>query len=230
MGKRQNLTVRVYGHILQQILQYQFVAGQRLIFVDLAKQFKVSRTPVHNALSILARQGYLDQIPNKGYTVHSFTLREIGELIEWKQTLEKGLMRQLRKASAKQLREILRCKMIFDTAAMDTLYRPLTSHDLDFHLAIAAVFDNGPAVELYRETLQKLTMAAVNPDVHRPALHIISKEHNDIFTAIRLKDTEHLVHLAVSHQPLILKREEPKTRKRTHHPLPQQLLHATVPN
>ncbi len=58
------------------MLNYEIVPGQRLVFIDLAKQLNVSRTPVNNALSILAQQGYLDFVPNQGYSVHKLTQKE----------------------------------------------------------------------------------------------------------------------------------------------------------
>ena len=69
MKKSKNLTLKVYNRIMKLMLDYEIVPGQRLVFVDLANQLKVSRTPVNNALSILAQEGYLDFVPNQGYSV-----------------------------------------------------------------------------------------------------------------------------------------------------------------
>ena len=76
MKKYSNLTLKVYHRIIELMLNYEIVPGQRLVFIDLAKQLGVSRTPVNNALSILAQEGYLDFVPNQGYSVHKLTRKE----------------------------------------------------------------------------------------------------------------------------------------------------------
>ena len=70
------------------MFNYDIVPGQRLVFADLAKELNVSRTPVNNALSILAKEGYLDFVPNQGYSVHKLTLEEAKGLYEIKLIFE----------------------------------------------------------------------------------------------------------------------------------------------
>ncbi len=78
----ENLTISVYKSIRKMMLNYEIVPGQRLVFVDLAKQLGVSRTPVNIALSILAKEGFFDFVPNQGYTVHKITREEAEGLYE----------------------------------------------------------------------------------------------------------------------------------------------------
>ncbi|MFV0436346.1 MAG: GntR family transcriptional regulator [Desulfopila sp.] len=212
MTKRKNLTAKTYQLILKQLLQRRMVAGQRLIFVDLARQFGVSRTPVQNALSILERQGYVDLEPHKGYSVHAFSRQEIGDFVDLKQTMEEAFLPHIGKASASQLQGILRAKTAFETAAMAKSYRLLSGLDLDFHLAIAAIFDNGPALAVYREALQKLAIAALGAEGDRPAAHLALREHSDIYEAIAINDLGRATWLAAKHLPLTIKAEIPLTR------------------
>ena len=92
MKKHSNLTLKVYQQIIELMLNYEIVPGQRLVFIDLAKQLGVSRTPVNNALSILAQEGYLDFVPNQGYSVHKLTLKEAENLFEIREILEVGFL------------------------------------------------------------------------------------------------------------------------------------------
>ena len=73
------------------MLDYEIVPGQRLVFVDLANQLKVSRTPVNNALSILAQEGYLDFVPNQGYSVRRLSQKDAEELYQIREVLEVGI-------------------------------------------------------------------------------------------------------------------------------------------
>ncbi|KAB2840081.1 GntR family transcriptional regulator, partial [bacterium] len=92
MKKYSNLTLKVYHRIIELMLNYEIVPGQRLVFIDLAKQLGVSRTPVNNALSILAQEGYLDFVPNQGYSVHKLTRKEAENLYEFREVLEVGFL------------------------------------------------------------------------------------------------------------------------------------------
>jgi DNA-binding GntR family transcriptional regulator len=94
MSKYVNLAEKVYHLILESMVDGEITPGQKLTFVDLAKQFTVSRTPVNNALSLLAQDGYLDFAPNRGHTVHKLTTKEAKHLRGIQEVLEVGFIDQ----------------------------------------------------------------------------------------------------------------------------------------
>src|SRR4030042_854074 len=99
-----NLTQMAYRKIKEMMLNYDIVPGQRLIFVDLAARLGVSRTPVNNALSILANEGFLDFVPNRGYTVHQITPEEGNALYQIREIIELGAVGlALRKVNSHKL-------------------------------------------------------------------------------------------------------------------------------
>ena len=61
----------------EQLLQGEFAPHSRLQEIALAERMGVSRTPIREALSILARDGLLEYAPNRGYTVRQFSLEDI---------------------------------------------------------------------------------------------------------------------------------------------------------
>ena len=61
----------------EQLLQGEFPPNARLQEIALAERMGVSRTPIREALSVLARDGLLDYAPNRGYTVRHFSLDDI---------------------------------------------------------------------------------------------------------------------------------------------------------
>ncbi len=112
MKKYSNLTLKVYYRIIELMLHYEIVPGQRLVFIDLAKQLGVSRTSVNNALSILTQEGYLDFVPNQGYSVHKLTRKEAENLYEFREVLEAGFlgkaMRNMNKKNSGTLKNVKR--------------------------------------------------------------------------------------------------------------------------
>jgi GntR family transcriptional regulator of vanillate catabolism len=70
------------------LLKGTFPAGARLTELSLVPQLGVSRTPVRHALSRLAHEGLLEELPRGGFRVRSFTVDEIWNAIELRGILE----------------------------------------------------------------------------------------------------------------------------------------------
>jgi DNA-binding GntR family transcriptional regulator len=223
MRQRQNLTVKVYRHLLDRLLNSQLVAGQRLVFADLARDFKVSRTPVSNALSILASQGYLDLYPNRGYLVHSYSNNEIHDLLELKSILEFSLLgKAVIRAEERDLEQLQRCQLNGSNALANNRIRCYARYDVEFHVTILDLAGCHSGTEMYREVMQKLAVAAVNQDHPFPPQDALEQDHEEILAAIRHKDVNLTIQRSCQHQPLRL-RQKPAQRcspKDRTYPLP----------
>jgi GntR family transcriptional regulator, vanillate catabolism transcriptional regulator len=79
---------RVIVRIREMILHAQLVPGQRVREVELASSLGVSRTPVREALPILAQEGLLTQLDTRGFVVREFTPQEIMDAIDVRGVLE----------------------------------------------------------------------------------------------------------------------------------------------
>lgn len=83
-GKNSRVIVRIREMILHGVL----VPGQRVREVELAGTLGVSRTPVREALPILAQEGMLTQLDTRGFVVREFTPQEIMDAIDVRGVLE----------------------------------------------------------------------------------------------------------------------------------------------
>ena len=72
----------VFHGIVQGLSQQRFVPGQRLVEVDLAAQFGVSRNSVREALQRLAAQGLVDLFRNKGAAIRTLSPQETLEVLD----------------------------------------------------------------------------------------------------------------------------------------------------
>lgn len=70
-------SLNVTETLREQLLQGEFAPNTRLQEIALAERMGVSRTPIREALSVLARDGLLEYAPNRGYTVREFSLADI---------------------------------------------------------------------------------------------------------------------------------------------------------
>lgn len=78
----------VIRRIREGIADGQYPGGSRLNEVDVASQLGVSRTPVRNALSVIAAEGLLEYTPNAGYTVRRFSVDDIERIFRVRTELE----------------------------------------------------------------------------------------------------------------------------------------------
>lgn len=69
------------------IIEGRLQPGDDLNSVDLAKRFKVSRTPVREALFTLSREGLVDWSPRRRPRVASVSLRDVRELYQLRAVL-----------------------------------------------------------------------------------------------------------------------------------------------
>jgi len=98
---REPLRDPVRGHILDHIINGRFVPGSRLNLAGLADEFGVSPTPIREALTQLSHEGFIREIPNRGFFVIELSMQEAHNLYPLIWTLE-GLAITLQKKPSPQ--------------------------------------------------------------------------------------------------------------------------------
>jgi DNA-binding GntR family transcriptional regulator len=192
-----NLTQMAYRKIKEMMLNYDIVPGQRLIFVDLAKRLGVSRTPVNNALSILANEGFLDFVPNQGYTVHQITRDEASALYELREIIELGALEKALENSTLEKIEILKKqKILYETSVIENVSRGRFTLDQEFHASYIGMAENPYLTDYFREIYQRIFLRHRIEGLPAGRAKEVVLEHNEIFDAIResnLKSARQLV-------------------------------------
>jgi DNA-binding GntR family transcriptional regulator len=173
------------------MLNYEIVPGQRLVFVDLAKQLNVSRTPVNNALGMLAQEGYLDFVPNQGYSVHKMTRKEAEDLYEVREVLEIGFIGSaIRKMTDAKLSKIKQKKLDYENALDKQVTRKFFILDTEFHLSILEMAGNEYLDQRYKSICQKIFLRHRTENLVLGRIKEIIEEHNRLFEAIQMRDVE----------------------------------------
>jgi DNA-binding GntR family transcriptional regulator len=83
-----HLKARIYTDILRRIVTGKLAPGQRLIEEDLARAYKVSRTPIREILFVLTRDGLVEHLRNRGASVVSFTPDDVEQIYDIRNALE----------------------------------------------------------------------------------------------------------------------------------------------
>ena len=147
-------TERVYRELKRRIFLKELKPGQRLPEGSLARTLSVSRTPVREALRVLANEGLVDLVPNLGARLVFPTLEEAGDSFEVREHLEAL-------TASKAAARITPVQVCLLQEAIDEEEEIFSSRDLEryldvnnrFHLVIAEASGNRTLMEHVAHTL-----------------------------------------------------------------------------
>ncbi len=212
--KIKNFTEEAYQQIKGFILRSEIYPRQKIIIEDLSKQMGISRTPIREAMSRLVKEGYVNQILNRGFFVKEITVEEVEELYGAREALEPYLAeeaaRHVTPAQIQQLDGLLKEYGEFVER------RPIRGRrllDLGFHTKVAEIAGNsylqGVLGEVFERIVLKQRIAVGQLDRGRDAF----LQHRSILAAIRdgkPKDArrEALYHVRKSKQLAMLRLQE----------------------
>lgn len=131
---------RVYLALRQRIIDMDMAPGLRIVELDIAAEFGVSRTPVHEAVQRLAEEGLIEILQRVGTFVARIPINELEEAMLIRTALEVAVVEKaatrITPTSLEQLRAILaeqrRCAEARDA---DGFHRG----DEAFHAALAEI-------------------------------------------------------------------------------------------
>jgi DNA-binding GntR family transcriptional regulator len=143
-----NFKQRAYDFIREQIFDGTMLAGARVSDYTVAKAVGVSRTPVREAMTQLATEGFLEQVPKHGYFVKTLTRKELAELFDIRLLLEGYAVEKATDAiTPKRLTDLNRLcdemngiieeiRQQKSVTATDAVVRRQILNDVAFHLSI----------------------------------------------------------------------------------------------
>lgn len=127
-------TLRAYQHIKQQVLTCRIRPGSMIYEGDIAEALDMSKTPVREALGMLAQGGYVEVRPRRGYLVTHITLSDVKEIYHLRLLLEPAAARLASVNATDEQRERLR-HLAASTAEHD--YAGRVRHAHLFHEVLA---------------------------------------------------------------------------------------------
>jgi len=184
--------------IREMILRGELTPGQRLAEAPLADRLGMSRTPVRQALPLLAQEGLLAEHETRGYVVRLFTASDIVDAIDLRAVLEGLAARRVaeRGASKAVLRELKACLEDGDAllakrrveVADEGLYAEMNDR---FHHAIVQAADSALLIEtLARNSRipfagpQAVAFDKSNLEQMYDLLHYAHRQHHAIVEAL----------------------------------------------
>ena len=146
---RQSSAERVRERLRRQILEAELAPGTVVVETGLAQEYGVSKTPVREALQILAVEGLVTVLPRKGYVVTSLNYHDIREFMELRLLLEPPLFAAAARNSNADLVVTLQqliAQQFKDDADLSTRLEAAS----EFHLTCVRASRNSRAVGIVR--------------------------------------------------------------------------------
>jgi DNA-binding GntR family transcriptional regulator len=189
---RENLVHSLHDEVLARlrdfIVEGNLAPGARVPERLLCERFGISRTPLREALKVLASEGLIDLLPNRGARVRRIGEREIVELFDVMGGLE-------------ALAGRLACERITEEAyaAIERLHHEMYGHYLRrdlhgyfacnqaIHDRIVQAADNAPLSATYTSFAGRLRRArySANLDANRDRWGEAMREHEEMLDALR---------------------------------------------
>jgi len=206
----------VYEALKRRIVTLGLAPGHEIEEATVVEELGVSRTPVREALVMLAGDGLVHLMPNRGARVATMDLAHIQEHLEAFDLIQRVATRWA--ACRRTGQDLQRIQMLgneFEEAQKrgDTL--GMTDANFRFHEAIGLACGNMAIAKFYVQLLSeglrvaRLAMAYEcygSAEAFEEHMSNILREHRLIVEAIRSRDAEEAESLAASHSGLARKR------------------------
>lgn len=209
-----NLTEEAYQQIKGFILRSEIYPRQKIIIEDLSKQMGISRTPIREAMSRLVKEGYVNQILNRGFFVKEITVEEVEELYGAREALEPYLAEEAAgRATPAQIQQLDGLLKEYGEFVERRPIRGRRLLDLGFHTKVAEIAGNSYLQRVLGEVFERIVLkqkiAVGQLDRGRDAF----LQHRAILAAIRdgkPKDArrEALYHVRKSRQLAMLRLQD----------------------
>lgn len=150
--RQDRITDLAYATLREHILKRRFASGDRIHVDELAAQLGVSRTPIREALNLLAAEGLVDIVPRSGTFVASVSERDVEEVFELRICLEalaaeRVARRGLSEVEAADLGRILRRAR--EGASPEERAMSHAEANRAFHLRIVELSGNRKLAQIY---------------------------------------------------------------------------------
>ncbi|MBH0201767.1 MAG: GntR family transcriptional regulator [Nitrospira sp.] len=157
-----NLSSSVVATLKEQIVHWHYSPEHRLTEDELCKTFGVSRSPVREALRVLASDGFVKKLPNRGYVVKQYTIEEIEELYEVRLALELYTVERLatKKQTTQLAAELTDLAQTWTELSKESSKKPDEFAILDtlFHDTLARALGNASLLRTLRTINERLTL------------------------------------------------------------------------
>lgn len=172
---KMSLVERVYQTLMAAMDRGELAPGSRIIAAEVAQQLDLSRAPVREALAVLAGQGLVELLPDRGAVLRPMKQNDLAEMYEVLAPIAAlGLKAAAARAQDDDNPDLIRGAMAaIRSAAANPAEGVAFFHALNNFHYVANAIAQKPYVDFVMRTMQieywnRLLVAAIDLDVHAP--------------------------------------------------------------
>ncbi|MCL4800968.1 MAG: GntR family transcriptional regulator [Burkholderiales bacterium] len=193
------LYVEVAKRLRERIFAHEFAPGEWLDEQALAAQYGISRTPLREALKVLAAEGMVTLKPRRGCYVTEVADRDLDEIFPVLALLEGRCAHEATlKATTADLRRLEALHDALETHASKGNRDRFFEANQDFHRAVMELAGNRWLAQVIQDLRKVLRLARHHSLLARGRVQQSLAEHRAILAAMRARDAERageLMHL-----------------------------------
>lgn len=205
----------VFESLRERILSLELPPYADIDELTLVKEFKVSRTPIREALIRLASEGLVELLPNKGPRVVSLDARDVPVILEALDLAQRAVTKwaAIRRTAADLAEIEARCDE-FSRKVQENDAAGMSEANKKFHTAIGRACGN-QHLESWYESLLNASMrlaraayavAPLHSKTYKEYYARVDAEHGAMVDAIRSRDPDKAEKLARQHTILFRER------------------------
>ncbi len=178
----------VYTRVRAEILSCALPPGARIHEQELAQRYRVSKSPIRDALLRLQEQSLIEVLPRKGYRVRPISVADAVEMYEMRLLYERAcVLRAIETASDADLAGL----DVFRTVDRGIDLPAWIAYNRRFHTTLAALCGNARLARATTDIVEqfdRLTHASVNRMPSAGGLQRFVDEHCELTDAIQARD------------------------------------------
>ena len=191
--------VRIRNRLLERIISGHYRPGERLVELQLAKEFGASQSPVREALRDLETAGLVSIRPRRGSFVNDYHARTQHEIYVVRGALEEAAARFAIPRLMKDMVPLAAHLEGMRDAARNNDFEGIIHHTVGFHRVIMQASENELLIRMWEslhvEIHSRKTLLQPNID-----MFAVAESHAPIFAAIEAGDVELACRLSREHQ------------------------------
>jgi len=197
-----NQTIRetIYKAIKQSIIDGKLSVGDRIVEKTFAEAFRVSRTPVREALRRLETEGHVEYIPRTGVVVSGVSKADVIEVYKIRKSLEALMLAQvIDNCNEDDIKKLENYLITAERDITNTEITEVMEHYESFNailLSIAEMPRLATVLSQIKEYVFRFRRISASKETRRKE---VAEEHKRILDAIKANDLESTVRLNDAH-------------------------------
>lgn len=187
--KNKSIREQVYDNLKEMIISGKIKAGTKIVELEYAKKFEVSRTPIREALRMLELEGLVDSSEKGGVTVKFVTKEDIRQVYEIRIVLENLILEEIMNKDKINLKKIERNfektkKAMNENKDIDEIIKLFSNFNKELY-ELSGLYHVAKLITNINQYTKKFRVLCLTDETRLKEAY---QEHLEILEAIKNKD------------------------------------------